>query len=275
MILFSQIVLVLLTLILPFIGTMAYCYIKDSGWKPVVYGILEMGTTLILLRLILPMIFINSDWFLNLLNNQLAFNFVYCLAFALILTLLNFIAFRFHLQSCFLASKGVVFGFEEGFIYEALFIGFVGLSSLLSSSAPDIDPSAIGGLWMALAEALSVLVFFAGFGYQMAKGVENKDYKWIALYALEVFALLWIGSCWSLWNLPRLVFIVLMLVLAGVTAWLLKDKIDWSLLFNQSETNEPQEDPDYLKELEEYEKKLQAKRKAQFEANKKQDSNPS
>lgn len=272
MVLFSQIVLVLLTLIVPFFATMAYCYIKDGGWRPVVFGILEMGSTLILMRLVLPMLLINSDWFIHLLNNQLLFNFVYCLAFALILTLLNFIAFRFHLQNCFLSSKGVVFGFEEGFMYEALFIGFVGLSSLLSSNAPDIDPAQIGGLWMALAEAVSVLVLFAGFGYQMAKGVEQKDYKLIALYALEVFALLFIGSGWSLWNLPRLLLIVLMLALAGVTGWLLKDKIDWSLLFKKAEANEPQEDPEYLKELEEYEKQRQAKRKAQFEADKKKNS---
>lgn len=275
MVLFSQIVLVLLTLIVPFIGTMAYCYIKDGGWRPVVFGLLEMGSVLILLRLILPMSFINSDWFINLLNNQLQFNLVYCLTFALILTFLNYIAFRFHLQTCFLSSKGIVFGFEEGFIYEALFIGFVGLSSLLSSNAPDVDPTQIGGLWMALAEAVSVLVLFAGFGYQMAKGVEQKDYKLIGLYALEVFGLLFIGSCWSLWNLPRLLLIVLMLALAGLTAWLLKDKIDWSLLFSKAETNEPEEDPEYLKELEEYEKQRQAKRKAQFEAAKKKDESNS
>lgn len=69
---------------------------------------------------------------------------------------------------------------------------------------------------------------------------------------------------------------VLMIVAAGVTAWWLKDQIDWSMLY-KSETNEPQEDPEYLKELEEYEKERQAKRaakaKAESEASKSASSN--
>ena len=70
MVLFSQVVLVILTLLVPFVMTVSYTYIKDNGWRPVVFGILEMISTLVLVRLILPLIFIQSDWFVSLINNE-------------------------------------------------------------------------------------------------------------------------------------------------------------------------------------------------------------
>lgn len=266
MVLFSQIILVILTLVVPFVMTVSYTYIKDNGWRPIVFGILEMITTLVAVRLILPLLFIQSDWFISLINNEALFNLVYSIVFALLLTLLNWVSFRFHLQNNFLSSKAVVFGFEQGFAYEALFVGFIGLSSLLSSNSADIDPAQIGGLWYALGEAMCILVLFAGMGCQFGKAMEKKKYLQLGAYALEVFLLLYVGSCWyTLWNLPRWILMVLMIVAAGVTAWWLKDQIDWSMLY-KSETNEPQEDPEYLKELEEYEKERQAKRAAKAKA---------
>lgn len=262
MVLFSQVVLVILTLLVPFVMTVSYTYIKDNGWRPVVFGILEMISTLVLVRLILPLIFIQSDWFVSLINNEALFNLVYSIVFALILTLLNWVAFRFHLQNNFLSSKAVVFGFEQGFAYEALFVGFIGLSSLLSSASADIDPAQIGGLWYALGEAVCILVLFAGMGAQFGQAMEKKTYIQLGACALEVFLLLYIGSCWyTLWKLPRWILMTFMIVAAILTAWWLKGRVDWSMLY-KSEANEPQEDPEYLKELEEYEKERQARRAA-------------
>lgn len=253
MVTFSLILLVLLTLVVPLIAALVYCYVKEKGWVALVLGMTYMGLTIVLVRMIIPAVLYSFPWFIDLVNNRTLFGLVYSLAFALLWTGFTWLAFRFGIKSPD-DSRAVVYGFGAGFFYEALFIGFNGMSAIFSSNAAVIDESQLGGLYLAMLEALMMLVLYSGFAWIFYRGRKQKKPLWMLACLAMVFGLLYIGSSWQeVWHLPRLALEFLILAASIGMGYVLYRSISWK---NFIKTEEPKEEEDleFLESLERLEK---------------------
>lgn len=83
MFLFSHIVLVLFSSVLPMLAILTYCFIQEGGWKPAIKGASALILSFLCVWMILPAIFFNQDWFQQILADTKTFAVVYSAGFAL------------------------------------------------------------------------------------------------------------------------------------------------------------------------------------------------
>lgn len=248
MVLFSQIALLVLTMLAPLIFLVVFAYIKAGGWKPIVWGILFSLAALVILRLLLPVLLFSQSWFQALVADMPLYVLVYSLGLALLYLAGGWLYIRRLLPHQDL-TRTVVFGFSEGFAYEALFIGFNGVASLLSNHAPQPGIESVGGIWLAIIEALAVLILFTGFALMLCKGILEKKPLWTLASFAGTFLFFFAGLSWSaVWGWPRA---ALELVLIGVSLWIvwwLKSTVPWKTVFRVEEDSEGYEFDDSVKD---------------------------
>lgn len=213
MFLFSHIVLVLMSSVLPMLAILLYCFIQEGGWKPAIKGASALILSYLCVWMILPAIFYDQDWFQQILAQTSSFAVVYCATFAFLILAFTLLFYgrSFKRER---SSHALLIGFVEGTCYEAIFIGFIALDSLFSGLQPSNNPNEVANLWMAMTEAISMMILFAGFAFQMKRAITNRRYWMLIVVYLEVFLLLYVGICWiDLWHLPRIAQEVLLVVL--------------------------------------------------------------
>lgn len=235
MFLFSHIVLVLFSSVLPMLAILTYCFIQEGGWKPAIKGASALILSFLCVWMILPAIFFNQDWFQQILADTKTFAVVYSAGFALFIfafTLL-FYGRSFKRER---TSHALLLGFVEGSCYEAIFIGFIALDSLFSGLQPSNNPNEIANLWMAMIEAISMMILFAGFVFQMKRAITNRRYWMLITIYLELFLLLYIGVSWiDLWHLPRIVEEIILVACSIVTLYFIHRHFEWKYLLKDEE----------------------------------------
>lgn len=248
MFLFSQLVLIVVTLIIPLIFFTIYGYAKKQGWKPIAWGIFDSILVLFLVRMVLPLLFLDQIWFQTLLSHTLLYVSVYSLVMTLGYNGLTYFYFyRLNKKnSQEKASKSFVFGASQGFGYEAIFIGFNALSSLLSDFAPNVDQTNVSGLWLSMIESTAMIILFGFFAFQIQKAQKNKNRLLLTLSFLETFLFFFIGFCWqAVWNLPRLLLGFILLIVSILSIWSLKKEKVFEHFFSM-ETEDPVEEEPIL-----------------------------
>lgn len=242
MFLFSHIILVCMSSILPMLAILGYCFIQEDGWKPAIKGASALILAYLCVWMILPAIFFSQDWFQNILANTDLFAIVYAATFA-------FLIFAFTLLFYWRSFKqernshALLLGFVEGTCYEAIFIGFIALDSLFAGNAAPADPDGIANLWMAMVEAVAIMILFAGFAFQTKQALTNRRYWMLIVILLEMFLLLYIGVCWiDLWHLPRIVQEILLVACSALTITYIHRHFDWKYLLKDEEAEPINED---------------------------------
>lgn len=235
MFLFSHIILVLMSSVLPMLAILGYCFIQEGGWKPAVKGASALILAYLCVWMILPAIFFYQDWFQKILANTDLFAIVYAATFAFLIfafTLL-FYGRSFKRER---SSHALLIGFVEGACYEAIFIGFIAIDSLFTGLTPSGNPDEISNLWMAMIEAVAMMILFAGFTFQMKRAISNRRYWMLIVVYLEVFLLLYVGVCWiDLWHLPRIAQEVLLVALSIATIYFIHRHFKWKYLLKDEE----------------------------------------
>lgn len=253
----SQLILVLFSLILPLVFLTLYGYVKKGGWKPIMWGIVDSISALFLVRMVIPLLVFNQTWFQMLLANTPLYITVYSLSMALVYMVFGWIYFfRLHknndkrLWNDEGKSRGLVFGFSEGFAYEALFIGFNGLSSLLSDYAPVIDEGQASGIWLSILEALTMIVLFSTFSIQLQQAQSKKNSLGLVLTFGEIFLFFWLGFSWqSVWGLPRTALEVVLILASLLAIWWINKQGLFQSLFTVEQEEPMVEEPLSTKDI--------------------------
>lgn len=250
MVTFSLILLVCVTLLIPLVGVIVYSYIKDQGWVPLALGMSYMGLTILAVRMILPAFLYHYSWFVDLVANRSLFAVVYALSFTLVLFGLTWLAFRFNIKKPDI-SRAVVFGFGQGLFYEALYVGFNGLSAMLSSNVAAVNEEQLGGVYLAMLEAVCILILYSGFSCLFYIGRKQKKPLFMAAYPCLVFLMMYLGSAWmEIWHLPRLLLELLMAAAAAGMGCYLYRNVPWKTFFKNDQPEEEEEDLEFLESLE-------------------------
>lgn len=246
MFLFSQLVLIGVTLIIPLIVFTIYGYVKRQGWKPISWGILDSILVLFLVRMVLPLLFLDQSWFTAMLSNTLLYVCVYSLFMALgYNSFAYFYFYRLEKRNPNIdEGKGFIFGASQGFAYEAIFIGFNALSSLLSDFSPDVDTSQVGGLWLSMIESAAMIILFGLFAFQIQKAQKEKNWLLLLISFLETFVFFFLGFSWqAIWNLPRFLLELILIIASGLAFWMLKRQGIFAHLFSMEIEDPIQEEP--------------------------------
>lgn len=248
MVLFSQIMLVILTMIAPVIILTIFAYVKAQGWKVIAWGITVSLAVLVLVRMVIPLLFLHEGWFKALTASLPLYTTLYSLCLSLLYTAGGWLLLR-RWKSKSLLVRAAAFGFSEGFAYEALFIGFNGVASLLSSHVENIGEDGIGGIWLALLEGLSMLILFTCFALWLARGLQSRNpkEKWFGLAASlgGFFVLFWAGLSWrQVWHFDRAAQELLLLVAALAAAWWIFRTVSYHSLFSVETEAEAWEYPE-------------------------------
>lgn len=239
MFLLSQIILVLMSAVLPLLAILVYCYVQEGGWKPALKGVVVMVLALLLSRMLLPAFFFNQEWFQNLLADTGSFAIAYSATFAVSILILTFLFYgrSFKRER---TSHALILGFVEGFSYEAVFIGFIALNSLFSGEQA---AGSVGNLWLAMIEAVAMMILFAFFAFQLQKGLRVNHYWIIPVVLIEMFLLIYVGSAWtSIWNLPRIVEELILIVLSIAAVYGISRSFNWKYLLKDEEAQPIEED---------------------------------
>lgn len=235
MFLFSHIVLVLMSSVLPMLAILLYCFNQEGGWKPAIKGASALILSYLCVWMILPAIFYYQDWFQQVLAQTSSFAIVYCATFAFLILAFTLLFYgrSFKRER---SSHALLIGFVEGACYEAIFIGFIAINSLFTGLTPSGNPDEISNLWMAMVEAVAMMILFAGFTFQMKRAITNRRYWMLLVVYLEVFLLLYVGVCWiDLWHLPRIAQEVLLVALSIATIYFIHRHFKWKYLLKDEE----------------------------------------
>lgn len=237
MLVFSQIALLVLTMVAPIILLIIYAYVKSRGWRAVFYGILFSILVLVTVRFLLPMLFLNQSWFQALIANIPLYLTLYSLLYAGLCVLAIWLSFRYLFKDAG-ADRALVYGFSFGLAYEALFIGFNGVAALLSVNA-DHSGTDIGGIWFGIIEALAVLILFSGFALQIKKGMDEKKPLWMAAALCEIFLFFFLGMAWStLFGWPRSLQEILLIAVCILMGYWISRSFSFKSLFAVEENAE-------------------------------------
>lgn len=239
MFLLSQIILVFMSAVLPLLTILVYCYVQEGGWKPALKGAVVMVLALLLSRMLLPALFFNEEWFQTLLSNTSNFAIAYCAVFSASILMLTLMLYwrSFKRER---TSHALILGFVEGFSYEAVFIGFIALNSLFANEQAT---GSAGNLWLAMIEAVAMMILFAFFTFQLQKGLLFKHYWIIPVVFIEMFLLIYIGSVWTnLWQLPRIVEEIILIVLCIAAIFWINRSFNWRFLLKDEEAEPVAED---------------------------------
>ncbi len=245
--LFSQLMLVVFSLVIPLVIITIYGYVKKEGWKPILWGIVDSIGVLFLVRMIIPLLLFDQGWFQTLLNNTPLYISLYSLSMALAYSLFGWIHFyRFQKKLGFKEienkeGRGLMFGLSEGFAYEALFIGFNGLSSLLSDYAPSVEEAQNFPIWLSIIEAWAMMILFSTFSLQIQQAQAQKNWVKLALVVGEIFLFFWLGFSWqSIFGWARIGLEVVLILTSLLAIWWMKKQGLFHHLFAIEE--EPKEE---------------------------------
>lgn len=249
--LFSQLMLVVVSLVVPLVILTIYGYVKKSGWKPIVWGVVDSIGVLFLVRMVIPLFCLDQTWFQTLMENTPLYITVYSLCLALVYGLFGWIYF-YRLQKKSDPTKalwkeegksrGLMFGFSEGFTYEALFIGFNGLSSLLSDYAPNVDETQIFGIWLSVIEAVTMIILFSAFSVQLQQAQAKKNWLELLLVLGEIFVFFGLGFSWqSVFGFPRLALEIILIAASLLSIWWMKKQEFFHHLFTIEEEDPVEE----------------------------------
>ncbi len=243
--LFSQLMLVVASLVIPLVILTIYGYVKKNGWKPIVWGVVDSIGALFLVRMVIPLFCLDQTWFQTLLRNTPLYITLYSLCMALVYGVFGWLYF-YRLQKKTDPSKalwneegksrGLMFGFSEGFAYEALFIGFNGLSSLLSDYAPNVEETQISGIWLSVIEALAMIILFSAFAVQLQQAQAKKNWLRLLLVFVEIFVFFALGFSWqSIFGFPRIALEIVIIFASLLAIWWMKKQGFFHHLFTPEE----------------------------------------
>ncbi len=231
---FSLVMVPVITLLIPIIALTVYCYVKDQGWKAVLWGCLSMIVTIYLVRMVLPLMVLNTEWFVSLMANPVPYSAVYSLCFSIVYLLLSWLSLRFLVKPK-TPEQGLTFGFCQGMAYVGMFISFPALSALLSDINVTIGTAGSAGLWFSIAEAVMIELYLAIGGWMIEKFILEKKYG----YLVGAFVLFGLVLEWGLlasilvfsriWGLLVL-FVGLVALICGF-----RSKLPLKTLFTQDE----------------------------------------
>lgn len=234
MFLFSHIILVLLSAVFPVLAILSYCFVQEGGWKPALKGASALILSFWGVWMILPAIFFYQDWFQQILNDRQQFAIAYSAAFAFLIVGFTLLLYGRSFKRD-RNSHVLLFGFVEGSCYEAIFIGFIAVNSLFSGYA-STSTGEITPLWMAMIEAITMMILFSGFAFQMKRAICNRRYWLLLIVYIEIFLLLYVGVSWiELWHLPRIIQEILLIILSIATLLYINHHFKWKYLIKDEE----------------------------------------
>lgn len=220
MILYSEIFLLITSVILPLVLLMIYGLRREGSWKNAAWGAFGLLVCQIVLREPLLIVLSGNEGLQTwLLDHQLVYTLLVSALSALFECGFSWLVLRFLLRRPLSLYAASGYGLGYALMESLLFSGAGAISALLGSNPP--DPALWGMVAARGFERLWFLFLHIGYALLLAKSIQSHRFVFFADAFALCFLILFFGSAaQAVWNLPLWITEVFLAIPALWLLWL-------------------------------------------------------